>query len=73
MRENYVLNPQNGKIHIVGYCHFTNPTPKEWKFFSTEEKARVYYGGQSAGLCKICLHKREEKLQKEKKSNEKNI
>lgn len=67
MKENYVLNPQNGKIHIVGYCRFTNSRPKEWKGFSTEEEARSYYGGQSAGLCKLCLGKREEKLRKEHK------
>ncbi len=67
MSKNYVLNPQNGKIHIIGYCHLTNPHPKEWKEFSTEEEARAYYGGQSAGLCKLCLKKREEKLKKEKK------
>lgn len=67
-KENYVLNPKNGKIHIVGYCYLTNPHPKEWKGFSTEEEARAAYGGQSAGLCKLCLQKREEKLQKEKKT-----
>lgn len=67
MSKNYVLNPQNGKIHIVGYCHFTKSCPKEWKSFSTEEQARAFYGGQSAGLCKLCLHKREEKLKKENK------
>ena len=64
LKENYILNPQNGKIHIIGYCRFTNPTPKEWQGFPTEEKARAYYGGQSAGLCKICLNKREERIQK---------
>lgn len=68
MGKNYVLNPQSGKIHIVGYCHLTNPYPKEWKAFSTEEKARSAYGAQSAGLCKLCLRTREEKLKKEKKS-----
>ena len=67
MRENYVLNPQNGKIHIIGYCRFTNPHPKEWKGFRTEDDARSYYGGQSAGLCKLCLRKREEKLREENK------
>ena len=64
-KENYVLNPQNGKIHIVGYCHFTNPHPKEWKGFSTEEEARSFYGGQSAGICKLCLNEREKRLLKE--------
>lgn len=67
MKEIYVLNPQNGKIHINGYCHFTNPSSREWKGFSTEEQARAFYGGQSAGLCKLCLNKREEKLKKESK------
>ncbi|MBQ4427938.1 MAG: hypothetical protein II881_09375 [Oscillospiraceae bacterium] len=66
MGKNYVLNPQNGKIHIIGYCHFTNPHPKEWKAFFTEEDARAFFGNQSAGLCKYCLNKREEKLGKEK-------
>ena len=68
MKENYALNPQNGKIHIVGYCHLTTPYPKEWKGFSTEEDARAAYGGQSAGLCKLCLRKREQKLMEEKKT-----
>ena len=67
MKENYVLNTQTGKIHIVGYCYLTNPHPKDWKGFLTEAEARAAYGGQSAGLCKLCLQRREEKLKKEKK------
>ena len=67
MNENYVLNPKNGKIHIIGYCHLSSPHPKEWIGFLTEDEARAAYGGQSAGLCKLCLRKREEKLKKEKK------
>lgn len=63
---NYVLNPGTGTIHIVGYCHLSDPYPKEWKSFSNEEDARSFFGNQSAGLCKICLRKREEKLKKEK-------
>ena len=66
MKENYVLNSNNGKIHIVGYCYLTKPHPKEWIGFSTEEEARASYGGQSAGLCKLCLREREKRLQKEK-------
>ncbi len=63
--KNYALNPRNGKIHIVGYCQFGTPPSKEWKLFNTEEEARAYFGGQSAGICKLCLSKREELLRKE--------
>lgn len=65
MHATYVLNPDTGKIHIIGYCRLTNPHPKEWLPFETEEAARSYYGGQSAGLCKLCLQKREKNLRKE--------
>ena len=63
--ERHRYSVRSTKIHIVGYCHFTNPHPKEWKGFSTEEEARSFYGGQSAGVCKLCLNEREKRLLKE--------
>ena len=66
MKKPYVLNPRNGKIHIVGYCHLTKPYPKEWISFATEDEARASYGGQSSGICKLCLIQREININKEK-------
>jgi len=67
MPANYALNPRTGKIHIVGYCHLTKHSPKEWEVFETEEQAQSHFGAQSAGICKNCLKEREKRLSKEKK------
>lgn len=61
----HYLNTQTGTLHIDGYCRFTNPVPKEYLKFDTEEEAHAY-GGLSIGLCKFCLNKRQQIMDESK-------
>lgn len=56
MDKKYFYNAKTHRLHIKGYCRFSNSLPYNTVFFDTYDEA-LAYEGQSVGLCKLCKNK----------------
>ena len=58
MKGQYFYNPKTRRIHIAGYCQSAITIPEDAVVFETEADA-LAFGGDSLGICKNCLKKKE--------------
>ena len=65
MAAKFLYNPKRHTLHIKGYCQFTKSSCNEYIQFDTENEA-LAHDGRSVGWCKLCLKKREQKMEEEK-------
>ena len=66
MEAKFLYNPRRHTLHVKGYCIQTqNGYPDYYISFDTENEA-LAYDGRSVGWCKICLRKKEQKMEENK-------
>lgn len=54
MDKKYFYNAKTHRLHIRGYCQFSQPLPYNTVFFDSYDEA-LKFDGRSVGLCKICM------------------
>lgn len=62
MEPKFLYNPKSRTLHIKGYCCHTNGSCREYIPFDTENEA-IAHDGRAVGFCKLCLRKREQKME----------
>lgn len=61
----YVLNTDTGKLHIYGYCTYSNGKGDNYKYFDSEQEA-YEFAGKHINPCKNCEKMKERILKGEK-------
>lgn len=56
----YIYNTGTNKLHIEGYCHYSN-AKFGVKKFNTENEA-LAFDGRAVSMCKICQRKKDNEM-----------